>query len=344
MSFLAHFNPVLRLLSILGLRPFTFNRHIDRLQCNFQSTLCIFAYFSTFLLCFSFCAYYGYFSAGFLATRFAGTYNISETLEIILNCLIYYATLFAGIICGRKQAQFLNTLSTVNEKLIDEETAPNTDRLPCHELFRHIFVVAILYYLYGVCGIYLTQHNLNVLQTLFNLLLSWQTATIFFTTVYMFHLTVVLLHRFDRVYTMFWADIDDDLEIRKHLYRRARLCQLFENWYRCKIQFNVAFGVQLLLNAVFDLTLLTIGSFSSCMQIWRRGVWLEEFCFVSIFLAPHVIKNGFLIHVLDRLSGQVSVWAVMVSVCVLSRAKPIMMSLSKYICHQFLNYTSPNYD
>lgn len=141
-----------------------------------------------------------------------------------------------------------------------------------------------------------------------NVLLSWQTVTIMFTTIYMGYLTIFLLHRFDRLYALFWQEIDGNLAIRKNYCRLASLFELFENLQRCKSQFNDTFGMQLLSNSVFDLILLTIGAYSSCRQIWRFGMSFKEFYFMLVFLLPHVIKNVFLVHVLDRLSGQVRVY------------------------------------
>lgn len=306
MAFLVHIRPLLNFYFIFALRPFVHNKQTNQIQSKCFSTFYILAFFCVLSLFLLFLSHVGFFTEPVeLEELFADTHNISEFLQVIVNIIIYIATIFAGVLYRRNHVRFLNALSDVDKKLRAEEMVSNNKRFP-YESFQHIFVIVILYSLFCISGIYIWQKHLNVIRFMFHAVLAWQTVTITVTTIYIGYLAIFLLHRFDRLYAMFWQEIDANLAIRWNYCRLIRLFELYEYLQRCKSQFNDTFGLQLLLNAMFDLMLMTIGAYSSCRQIWRDGLTFGLFYYLLVFLIPHVIKNVFLVHVLHRLSGQVS--------------------------------------
>lgn len=312
MSFLHHLKFVLRILFIFSLRPFIYSEKQNQIKCNLASTI----YIAIFIFIFSFfialLSYYGFFENDF-AARISGTYNITETLQISLITFIYYATAIVAIRQRHEHAKLLNAISTVDQKLIACENITNQQQHQQeqqYESFRRSIGTICTFFVTNVLGYFIWQQNKTIIRAIFYALYTWQMTTLVFTTVYMRYLGVLLLNRFRRVGVMFRWEINH-VDLKKWKSQRmAMLFNLFEELNCCKKQYGRTFGLQFLLNSVFDLILLTVGGYTTSLVIWRRGLLFSEFSYIVFYLMPHVLKNIFLIYVVDGLANQVSDGAV----------------------------------
>lgn len=305
MTFISDFKPTIRTLFMFGLCPFSINTNINKLQCTWLTLICSFGFSTSFAIFVNYALYRVFFENRAASEIFEDTFKITRTVQRFLVALIYYVTIITSIKQRKNHVKFLNHLDDVNKRL---ENIIMSKVL--HISLWKSVIILLIYLIFNAVGSFIWRDYFSDLLVIYCFLHALETTTIMLSVVYIRYLGLILLLHFTNLCRLFKFYMSVDLSIKENCLKLINIVDLLEELNDLKRIFNKIFGFQMLINAMFDIILITVALYTTFLEYHRRNFYVRSVYHIFVYIMPHVIKNIMMVRILDLLAKQVFIFNI----------------------------------
>lgn len=304
MSLLNHINNPSRLYFIFGLRPFAIDTRSNRTHTTRWHTIYSLVYSCTLAYLIPVVTYNAFYRDRPLREHFSNIFQVIQNTEMILVLFIFYVQLLMSFRHRAMHVKLLNRLCESDEKFTEFFGKQSVIKLNGN-LYWPI-VVPFCYWLM-ICVIMVTFNgSISVYMAFQRMSVGVMTITMTSIVVYIRYLGSVILTRLVKLTEMAAKITASDPNLTMNRQNVVRIITLLDCYYKVKRRFCKVFGRPLLMNATFDVLMLTVSTYAliTCQKYHTNSI-LRYLVLVDVL--PQLVKNWYLIWIMSLLGRQVNI-------------------------------------
>lgn len=305
MSFLINYNQSLKLLLVLGLCPFVLNKLASRHKYAFRSSVYSNLYVVLISLVIVTLFFVHFFKNGF-AKNIADIQSVVIFLEFSILTIAFIATITVAFFKRNNQMKLLNKIQKIENEMVQTiGCTTDNETLLSNIFFEHIVTIVLLIGS-NICGIIYFETDRDFISICFYCITTLAIITVTEAVMHIKQVGEILLNLFTKMFDCAENfSTSEDSKIRR--YNIITVLNFIDELHDLKECFIKCFGVHLVLNETKDFILMTSGTFyllTSTLYIGHKFSWME-LLFCVIFILPFIIKNIYVVSVLDKFGHQV---------------------------------------
>lgn len=305
MTFTKLLSQISKLMFFLGISPCSFNQKSNKFECSTYTLSYTIAYFLTI----SFAVFYVYVAFylkdGFVeGSKITTTFTVLSLLQQFIVMIIFYSTLLDLIVKRQRHADFLNKLIDLDAYLVKLNMSTNysSDLTSLHR--QHILILFI-YAIIHLSNSIIHVNYMRRFEHAWNVLQYFQAMSLTMVGYYIRCFVIILNHRCQPVFEYLdfvKSELVHTNHSQKCLAKLMKGFEAFDEIMNMKNQLSNIYGVQLLLNAAYDFTMLTISVYGILYYQTQNIAVLSYFVMYNL---PHALNCVLHVLALDTLANQV---------------------------------------
>lgn len=303
MSFLKHINNPSRLYFIFGLRPFAIDTHANRAHTTQWHTIYSLIYSCTLAYLIPVITYNAFYRDRPIREHFANIFQVVQNTETVLVLFIFYVQLLMSFKDRAQHVKLLNRLCESDEKFTEFFGKESVVQLNGN-LYWPI-VVPLCYWLIICVAMVTVNGSINIYMAFQRMGIGIMTITMSSIVVYIRYLGSVILARLVKLTDMAARLTESDPKLTMDRQSVVKIIALLDCYYKVKRKFYKVVGRPLLMNATFDVLMLTVSTYAlfSCRRYHTNSILLY---LVLVDILPQLVKNWYLVWTMSLMGRQVN--------------------------------------